>query len=115
MKPGSVVRLKSGGPRMTVHKVEHPKSVPHVVCVWHGPKTEPHTATFPRDVLELAEVDLFAAASAVCEGDRADRVPGGCFDYVQSEERHRLIENLFEVLNAIDGGRRVWNRESPCA
>jgi uncharacterized protein YodC (DUF2158 family) len=48
---GDVVRLKSGGPAMTVVLVGSNDGVPEVICVWFaGSKTE--QGTFPAAAVE---------------------------------------------------------------
>ncbi len=51
-KAGDIVRLKSGGPVMTVTdtKLEEP----YVQCVWFDAKKTKHTDTFNRNTLEAA-------------------------------------------------------------
>ncbi len=50
-KPGGIVRLKSGGPAMTVHAIAlHDE----VVCVWFGGNTR-HTARFGKAGLVKVE------------------------------------------------------------
>lgn len=49
LKPGDLVRLKSGGPCMTVKApAEDPD---HYHCCWFTPNGEAHSALFPAKVL----------------------------------------------------------------
>lgn len=53
LKVGDVVRLKSGGPSMTVTQVgEDAYGVPMVWCAWFE-GTKPMDGTFPPGALEL--------------------------------------------------------------
>jgi uncharacterized protein YodC (DUF2158 family) len=55
-KKGDVVRLKSGGPRMTVAELGegaiHGQSL--VSCTWFDERNNPHSQAFDPDVLEIA-------------------------------------------------------------
>ena len=55
IKVGSIVRLKSGGPSMTVTKVGSPlySSQPTVWCSWFDEKGLKQESTFPPDAVEL--------------------------------------------------------------
>jgi uncharacterized protein YodC (DUF2158 family) len=54
IKPGDVVQLKSGGPKMTVGRIESINGVASAVCGWfNGNKKE--VGTFPVHSLKLAE------------------------------------------------------------
>jgi len=48
---GTVVRLKSGGPAMTIASI----STSGVLCVWFDKNSEAKTGNFPPETLELAE------------------------------------------------------------
>jgi len=50
-KEGNVVRLKSGGPKMTVTQHDDPKAI---YCMWFV-KEEAKIDWFPEESLELAE------------------------------------------------------------
>lgn len=53
-KPGDVVTLKSGGPDMTVTRVEHEAGQTLVFCAWFtGNKSE--AGYWPAESLKLAE------------------------------------------------------------
>lgn len=56
--PGDLVRVKSGGPTMTVEQcsTRHMTGEPAVWCVWFE-KTTKHNDTFPPAVLEKVERD----------------------------------------------------------
>ena len=49
---GDTVRLKSGGPAMTVESVEQFEGVDMAHCVWFGDKGEVQRQTFPMALLE---------------------------------------------------------------
>lgn len=53
-KPGDVVRLKSGGPDMTVLR-ESTGTTPGFVCTWFGTNHDekPKVELFPREALSL--------------------------------------------------------------
>jgi uncharacterized protein YodC (DUF2158 family) len=51
LKPGDRVRLRSGGPLMTVHSINGD----HIDCQWFTPKGELHSATFPLFMLTVIE------------------------------------------------------------
>jgi len=53
IEKGSTVRLKSGGPAMTVIRMQSPEEV---VVSWFPDFTKPNSATFPLIALELAAV-----------------------------------------------------------
>ncbi len=56
LKVGDVVRLKSGGIRMTVSKLfKSPEGREMVQCTWFDKKTREHRAAFVIDSLESAE------------------------------------------------------------
>jgi uncharacterized protein YodC (DUF2158 family) len=64
-KPGDLVKLKSGGPVMTVEAVGDHYGTPTVWCVWFekvGPKQTKQTETFAPVVLEAATQGGFAVA-----------------------------------------------------
>jgi uncharacterized protein YodC (DUF2158 family) len=54
LKVGAVVELKSGGPSMTVARLESMNGVPVAVCDWFT-DTKPERSTFPITSLQLAE------------------------------------------------------------
>ena len=57
---GDVVRLKSGGPRITVITVPPHEFLPedHVECQWFDKKTdEPRHNSFPAEALEKASLE----------------------------------------------------------
>jgi uncharacterized protein YodC (DUF2158 family) len=45
-KPGDTVRLKSGGPDMTVDSISDSYGVPQVYCEWFNSKDEPQSKSF---------------------------------------------------------------------
>jgi uncharacterized protein YodC (DUF2158 family) len=49
IKPGDIVKLKSGGPRMTVCVI---KADTHVECRWFDPTLKIQWAIFTRDALK---------------------------------------------------------------
>jgi uncharacterized protein YodC (DUF2158 family) len=49
---GDTVRLKSGGPTMTVEAVDHHEGVNMVHCVWFDDKKQLQRQTFLMDVVE---------------------------------------------------------------
>ncbi len=51
LKPGDIVRLKSGGPQMTVSYFEGH----NVECVWFGADGDFKRASFPAAALEKKE------------------------------------------------------------
>ena len=53
LKPGEVVILKSGGHPVTVAEVNEDT----VVCLWMGGEGDLFRETFPKAVLESAEID----------------------------------------------------------
>ncbi len=57
LKVGDVVRLKSGGPRMTVYEIEDEEDMNYMIyCRWFlENKHQPETAGFEADALEHAE------------------------------------------------------------
>ena len=50
---GDTVRLKSGGPRMTVESLEQFDGMDTVSCVWFDEKNEVQRQTFPADIVEI--------------------------------------------------------------
>ncbi len=56
LQPGEIVQLKSGGPLMTVIKVEDAK---HITCMWYAQEQgEFHTQAFEQawlDIVDLAD------------------------------------------------------------
>jgi uncharacterized protein YodC (DUF2158 family) len=48
LRPGDLVRLRSGGPLMTVDSI----SGDQVDCFWTGADGEPNAESFPIDVLK---------------------------------------------------------------
>ena len=54
LKAGDVVRLKSGGPKMTVTQVGTPaySNAELVWCVWFLSSTKQETGTFPVEAVE---------------------------------------------------------------
>jgi uncharacterized protein YodC (DUF2158 family) len=61
LEVGDLVRLKSGGPLMTVADVEGDK----IGCIWFGPDHMPHREAFPEVLLTKVSSDVRAAASAL--------------------------------------------------
>jgi uncharacterized protein YodC (DUF2158 family) len=57
-KPGDVVRLKSGGPKMTVQERGTGSST-GLICVWFGANhdAKPNWYTFPEEMLEKAPAE----------------------------------------------------------
>jgi uncharacterized protein YodC (DUF2158 family) len=53
IEPGAVVRLKSGGPSMTVSSVGDNWGEPGVWCDWFDEKQNPQTKVFKPHQLEL--------------------------------------------------------------
>lgn len=51
LKPGDRVRLRSGGPLMTVHSINGD----NIDCQWFTPQGELHSATFPLYMLMITE------------------------------------------------------------
>ena len=49
---GDTVRLKSGGPTMTVEAVDHHEGVNTVHCVWFDDKKQLQRQTFPMAIVE---------------------------------------------------------------
>jgi uncharacterized protein YodC (DUF2158 family) len=71
MGTGDVVRLKSGGPRMTLVEVaEHEIYGLRVWCEWFGEKKMPQKGDFAPTLVERAP-----AQSAVVSGVRSARGP----------------------------------------
>jgi uncharacterized protein YodC (DUF2158 family) len=55
-KPGDVVQLKSGGPKMTVTQVGNDGfGHPAVWVVWFGEKNKQEKSTFAPDTLEIVD------------------------------------------------------------
>jgi uncharacterized protein YodC (DUF2158 family) len=54
-KAGDVVRLKSGGPKMTVRRAE---TDGEVVCEWFSEKKAVETAVFNETSLEIANTGI---------------------------------------------------------
>jgi uncharacterized protein YodC (DUF2158 family) len=53
---GDVVRLKSGGPNMTIVKVESLLE-DHLLCVWIDSKQKEHRAAYPPKAVQYPEDD----------------------------------------------------------
>lgn len=54
LKIGDVVKLKSGGPKMTITLlVSNPEEDESLDCCWFGKKDELHSNNFPKDAVEL--------------------------------------------------------------
>lgn len=51
MEAGSVVRIKSGGPKMTIQAINGD----NVVCVWFDNQNNPQKQIFKINTLEIAE------------------------------------------------------------
>jgi uncharacterized protein YodC (DUF2158 family) len=64
IKPGDVVRLKSGGPKMVVHEVgpEMYSDQPSVWCEWFNDKNEPKKGPF-----KLVSVEKVPASPSAAE------------------------------------------------
>jgi len=58
---GNLVRLKSGGPLMTVAAVNGDQ----ISCIWFGSDSTPHRETFPEVLLTEVTADVRAAAGAL--------------------------------------------------
>ena len=54
LERGELVRLRSGGPLMTVSSIKGDQ----VHCVWTEDRGQPADATFPADVLQRAALEL---------------------------------------------------------
>ena len=54
IKPGDVVQLKSGGPKMTVGNVTSLKGVPHAHCEWFIEAKQQH-GSFPLTSLKRVD------------------------------------------------------------
>lgn len=55
MKIGELVQLKSGGPVMTVVKID---DVNHITCMWYAPQVgEYRTQMFTQSILDEVELD----------------------------------------------------------
>ena len=52
MNVGEVVKLKSGGPQMTISRIEELNGAPHAVCAWFE-GTKNNVGTFPVTSLEI--------------------------------------------------------------
>jgi uncharacterized protein YodC (DUF2158 family) len=63
LKVGDTVRLKSGGPLMTVTILGERDGSPMVECAWFE-KTESKTAEFPPDSLEVSQKPSAARVAA---------------------------------------------------
>ncbi len=57
VKAGDVVRLKSGGPRMTAERVDDRVELPFAHCIWIDARSAARTMFFKLDALELASGD----------------------------------------------------------
>ena len=57
VKAGDVVRLKSGGPRMTAERVDHRVELPYAHCIWIDARSAARTMFVKLDALELASGD----------------------------------------------------------
>ena len=59
LKAGDVVRLKSGGPQMTIAQVipadQHYPTEPRYRCEWFADGKEPLSKIFPASTLTLAD------------------------------------------------------------
>ena len=51
-EPGDVVRLKSGGPNMTIDSIETFDGRPQATCVWFDDKNERQTGVFDLVTLD---------------------------------------------------------------
>ena len=54
MKPGDIVQLKSGGPRMTVVEVKEWSGEVRVWCTWFDAKNNTLSESFPLAALKPA-------------------------------------------------------------
>lgn len=54
-KPGDVVHLKSGGPTMTVTRMEDEYGTMKVSCTWFDDKGEQKFSSFEPEIIELIE------------------------------------------------------------
>nr|WP_281722858.1 DUF2158 domain-containing protein [Nitrosomonas nitrosa] len=61
LKKGDVVRLKSGGPKMTIKFIEGET----VACVWFNEKNQKQEAAFEAEMLEKSDKDRTAGISLV--------------------------------------------------
>jgi uncharacterized protein YodC (DUF2158 family) len=55
IKPGDIVQLNSGGPAMTVARLEHINGVLNAVCGWFNGKKQ-EIGTFPVAMLKCVSV-----------------------------------------------------------
>jgi len=58
-KVGDIVRLKSGGPKMTVTEIDDEEDLFH--CRWFADNKQPENGLFEADTLELAETSPVSA------------------------------------------------------
>ncbi|HLI64720.1 MAG TPA: DUF2158 domain-containing protein [Caulobacteraceae bacterium] len=56
-KPGDIVRMRSGGPAMTVTTVDYVRDAPDVCCMWFEARGRPHFYHIKVDALDPAEPD----------------------------------------------------------
>jgi uncharacterized protein YodC (DUF2158 family) len=61
LKVSDLVRLKSGGPLMTVAAVDGDQ----ISCIWFGSDHTPHRESFPEVLLTKVSSDVRAAAGAL--------------------------------------------------
>jgi uncharacterized protein YodC (DUF2158 family) len=61
LQVGDLVRLKSGGPLMTVAAVDGDQ----ISCIWFGSDHTPHRESFPAVLLSKVSSDVRAAAGAL--------------------------------------------------
>jgi uncharacterized protein YodC (DUF2158 family) len=57
IKPGMTVRVKSGGPKMTVARLEEVNGHQHAICSWftEGKNPKKETSAFQVVTLEIVE------------------------------------------------------------
>ena len=56
MKPGDIVQLNSGGPKMTVARLEQINGVANAVCGWFDDKNKKQVGTFPLAMLKRMSI-----------------------------------------------------------
>jgi uncharacterized protein YodC (DUF2158 family) len=54
---GDAVRLKSGGPRMTIADLTQVNGEPYLVCVWYDQHRREASRSYPASSMKLASIE----------------------------------------------------------